>query len=231
MSLDDEVAKYLPEFADVKVEEKDSSGRTVLVPPKRPLKIRDLMTHTSGATSEPIVKRALPLREAEILHILHAHHNGVGGDAEVQEVIDIEETAGARTHQDFPIPQPHAQRADDIHRKARAGADGHGLGVSEELHLLRTGIGTGENRCSFLQFVRLQALAPQKDIKRRPGNHLQGLPAAPHNTGNAPFRQHFIGPFCREPTKREGLALPQCSKRLNQRSSHSAAASFRLRRG
>ena len=63
MSLDDEVAKYLPEFADVKVEEKDASGKTVLVPPKRPLTIRDLVTHTSGASSVPTVKRSIPLRE------------------------------------------------------------------------------------------------------------------------------------------------------------------------
>ncbi len=64
MSLDDEVAKFLPEFADVKVEEKGADGKTVLVPPKRPLTIRDLVTHTSGSRcSVPIVKRDISLRE------------------------------------------------------------------------------------------------------------------------------------------------------------------------
>lgn len=56
MSLDDEVAKYLPEFADVKM--KDGSK------PKRPLVIRDLMSHVSGFRGGiGIVNRAIPLRE------------------------------------------------------------------------------------------------------------------------------------------------------------------------
>ena len=64
LSLDDEVAKFLPEFADVKVAVTDAEGKKSLVPPKRPLTIRDLVTHTSGSRfSPPIVKRAVPLRE------------------------------------------------------------------------------------------------------------------------------------------------------------------------
>ena len=64
ISLDDEVAKYLPEFADIKVEEKGTDGKVCLVPPKRPLVIRDLVTHTSGSSCAiPIYKRDLPLRE------------------------------------------------------------------------------------------------------------------------------------------------------------------------
>ena len=64
MSLDDEVSKFLPEFSDVKVRETNETGQVVLVPPRRPLKIRDLVTHTSGSrSSPPIVKRAVPLRE------------------------------------------------------------------------------------------------------------------------------------------------------------------------
>ena len=64
MSLDDEVAKYLPEFADIKVEEKGSDGQVKLVPPKRPLVIRDLMTHTSGSRcSVSTIKRDMPLRK------------------------------------------------------------------------------------------------------------------------------------------------------------------------
>ncbi|MBR4654331.1 MAG: serine hydrolase [Kiritimatiellae bacterium] len=65
MSLDDEVSKYLPEFADIKVEVKGEDGAMRLVPPKRPLVIRDLVTHTSGSRFQPpaIVKRDVPLRE------------------------------------------------------------------------------------------------------------------------------------------------------------------------
>jgi CubicO group peptidase (beta-lactamase class C family) len=64
MSLDDEVAKFLPEFADIKVSVTDAEGKKSLVPPKRPLTIRDLVTHTSGSRfSPPIIKRAVPLRE------------------------------------------------------------------------------------------------------------------------------------------------------------------------
>ena len=64
MSLDDEVSKFLPEFADIKVRETNGLGQVALVPPKRPLTIRDLVTHTSGSRfSPPIVKRAVPLRE------------------------------------------------------------------------------------------------------------------------------------------------------------------------
>ena len=64
ISLDDEVAKYLPEFADIKVEVKGADGKTTCVPPKRPLVIRDLVTHTSGSSCAiPIYKRDLPLRE------------------------------------------------------------------------------------------------------------------------------------------------------------------------
>ena len=64
MSLDDEVAKFLPEFADVKVSVTDAEGKKSLVPPKRPLTIRDLVTHTSGSRfSPPIIKRAVPLRD------------------------------------------------------------------------------------------------------------------------------------------------------------------------
>ena len=64
MSLDDEVAKFLPEFADFKVSVTDAEGKKSLVPPKRPLTIRDLVTHTSGSRfSPPIIKRATASRD------------------------------------------------------------------------------------------------------------------------------------------------------------------------
>ena len=64
MSLDDDVSRFLPEFAGIKVAEKGADGKTRLVPPKRPLTIRALMSHVSGAgVNPPIVKRDIPLRE------------------------------------------------------------------------------------------------------------------------------------------------------------------------
>ena len=56
MSLDDAVSKYLPEFADVKME--DGSK------PQRELTLRDLMTHVTGFRfSMHTVDRDIPLRE------------------------------------------------------------------------------------------------------------------------------------------------------------------------
>ena len=56
ISLDDEVAKFLPEFADVKMA--DGSK------PSRPLVIRDLMCHATGFRGgAPVVNRDIPLRE------------------------------------------------------------------------------------------------------------------------------------------------------------------------
>src|SRR5947208_6510823 len=51
VSLDDPVEKYLPEFKDVKVAVKEGEkGKEVveLRAPKRPITVRDVMTHTSG---------------------------------------------------------------------------------------------------------------------------------------------------------------------------------------
>lgn len=68
--LDDPVADYLPEFANLQVfEGMDESGNPILVEPKRPLTIRDLTRHTSGFandTNHPYVGELLA--EAEPLH-------------------------------------------------------------------------------------------------------------------------------------------------------------------
>jgi CubicO group peptidase (beta-lactamase class C family) len=52
LALNDPVAKYIPSFADVKVgvekKNEDGSKTLELVPPNRPVTIRDLMTQTSG---------------------------------------------------------------------------------------------------------------------------------------------------------------------------------------
>lgn len=46
--LDDPVAKYLTQFADVQVYSGKQGGQIQTVPPSRPMTIRDLMRHTSG---------------------------------------------------------------------------------------------------------------------------------------------------------------------------------------
>ena len=64
IALDDPVAKYIPEFADIKVEEKGPDGKPRLVPPKRQVTIRDVMSHVSGSRyCPPIVRRDFPLIE------------------------------------------------------------------------------------------------------------------------------------------------------------------------
>ena len=54
LGLDEPVAKYIPDFAGVKVgiEKHDDSGKPVLVlePAKRPITVKDLLCHTSGLT-------------------------------------------------------------------------------------------------------------------------------------------------------------------------------------
>jgi len=49
--LDDPVAKYLPELANVKVYDGgDAAGKPILIAPDRPMTIRDLTRHTAGLT-------------------------------------------------------------------------------------------------------------------------------------------------------------------------------------
>jgi len=54
IKLDDPVSKFIPSFANVKVgvEKKGEDGKPTLelVPPNRPMTVKDLMTHTSGIT-------------------------------------------------------------------------------------------------------------------------------------------------------------------------------------
>jgi len=48
----DPVSKFLPEFADLKVQVTKPDGTKELVPPRRPVTIHDLLTHTGGLTYE-----------------------------------------------------------------------------------------------------------------------------------------------------------------------------------
>lgn len=66
LGIDEPVAKYIPQFKDVKVgvERKGEDGKSTLdlVEPKKPITIQDLMRHTSGMTygffGEGLVKQA-----------------------------------------------------------------------------------------------------------------------------------------------------------------------------
>jgi CubicO group peptidase (beta-lactamase class C family) len=59
--LDDPLAKYAPEFANVKVlTGTDSNGEMILEEPKRPITIRDITRHTAGfVTNTPDTTTAL----------------------------------------------------------------------------------------------------------------------------------------------------------------------------
>lgn len=50
IALDDPVSKYIPEFANVKIEVQDGGGGAQLVSPDSPITLRHLLTHTSGLT-------------------------------------------------------------------------------------------------------------------------------------------------------------------------------------
>ncbi|MBL9160408.1 MAG: beta-lactamase family protein [Verrucomicrobiales bacterium] len=70
LHVDDPVEKHLPEFRGQLLQQERSAERTVLVKPRRPVTIRDLLTHTSGLVSQsPLDGNALDvlsLREAVI---------------------------------------------------------------------------------------------------------------------------------------------------------------------
>ena len=48
VKLDDPVEKYLPEFASLQVSVKQDKGPPLLRKPKRPITVRDILSHTSG---------------------------------------------------------------------------------------------------------------------------------------------------------------------------------------
>ena len=59
LSIEDEVEKYLPEFADVRVAETNEDGTVTLRPPKTKPVIRQVLCHTSG----------LPFVTPEMIHL------------------------------------------------------------------------------------------------------------------------------------------------------------------
>ena len=68
IALDDPVAKYLPEFRDLWVAAERDGEHVLLKRPKRPITVRDVLSHTSGmpfssAMENPTLD-GLPLRVA-----------------------------------------------------------------------------------------------------------------------------------------------------------------------
>ena len=68
--LNDPVAKYIPEFADLKVYATDANGNAVLKDPVHPVTMRELMSHTGGFTygyfsNTPVDKLQ---READVIN-------------------------------------------------------------------------------------------------------------------------------------------------------------------
>lgn len=84
-SLDDPLAKYAPEFANLKVYAgADAAGNPILVAPSRPVTIRDLTRHTAGfATGAqnpgvgPLLQAAAPLDRENTLQEMARRLGGV----------------------------------------------------------------------------------------------------------------------------------------------------------
>lgn len=67
--LDDPIAKYAPEFADMKVfAGKDAAGKMILVPANRPITIRDLTRHTAGWAREEHPELGAMVKEADCMN-------------------------------------------------------------------------------------------------------------------------------------------------------------------
>jgi len=56
IKVDDPVAKYLPEFKDLWVLIESDKTRRVLVPPRRAILVRDLLTHTRGLPAKSAIE-------------------------------------------------------------------------------------------------------------------------------------------------------------------------------
>ncbi len=61
--LDDPIARYIPEYADIRVAVVGESGEVELVPAERPITIRHLLTHTAGMSEGADPKVRLKLTE------------------------------------------------------------------------------------------------------------------------------------------------------------------------
>lgn len=74
LSIDDPVAKHLPEFTNQMLIKEKTDAQTVLVRPQRSITIKDLLTHTSGLVGKPPfggdALDVLTLKEAAISYAL-----------------------------------------------------------------------------------------------------------------------------------------------------------------
>ena len=120
--IDDPVAKYLPQFADMKVAEFDASGDTILgaVPAARAITIQDLMRHTSGLIYGG--------RGTTAVHKLYPAGSAAGGDASHRARVPRQAGGGAA-----PLAARHRvglwlrPRRARPHHRAHPGRDARGL--------------------------------------------------------------------------------------------------------
>ena len=106
--LNDPVAKYIPEFAGLKVFGIDANGNMALKDQTHPMTMRELMSHTAGFTygffsNTPVDKLQ---READVLNV----NNTLGGDHPARR-----ETASERPARQRMALQ-HLGRHSGIHR-------------------------------------------------------------------------------------------------------------------
>ncbi|MBN9517111.1 beta-lactamase family protein, partial [bacterium] len=82
VKLDDPVPAYLPGFSDVWVLAEKDKEKTVLRRPARPIRVRDLLTHTSGmpfaSVAESPTLDALPLAAAVRTYVMTPLHSDPG---------------------------------------------------------------------------------------------------------------------------------------------------------
>lgn len=74
VNLDDPVEKYLPEFKDIWVTAEENKDRRVLSRPSHPIKVREVLSHTSGLQFKSGIEQPaldqVPLRVAVLSHTL-----------------------------------------------------------------------------------------------------------------------------------------------------------------
>jgi CubicO group peptidase (beta-lactamase class C family) len=100
--LDDPVAKYIPELANVKVYEGvDEHGAPILVVPNRPMTVRDLCRHTAGLSynesTEPAIDSILKAKNP--LALTHS----LDEFAEALGTVPLEYQPGEKWHYSFAV--------------------------------------------------------------------------------------------------------------------------------
>jgi CubicO group peptidase (beta-lactamase class C family) len=78
LSIDEPVEKYLPEFKNQWMVEKKEAKKLVLVRPKRPITVRDLLTHTAGLGDVKSPRTASTLGELTMANAREPLQSGPG---------------------------------------------------------------------------------------------------------------------------------------------------------